>query len=106
MGSKAMGRLCGQEWQVPQSIIVAARRRPTIGRIASSRVVRQDVPAVQYTHPVCDLDIDVHRFLKESAMPKYVIEREMPGAGKLSPQQLQGASQKSCSVLKELGPQI
>jgi hypothetical protein len=39
-------------------------------------------------------------------MPKYVIEREMPGAGKLSPQQLQGASQKSCNVLKELGPQI
>jgi hypothetical protein len=39
-------------------------------------------------------------------MPKYVIERDMPGAGKLSAPQLQGASQKSCSVLKELGPQI
>jgi hypothetical protein len=39
-------------------------------------------------------------------MPKYVIEREMPGAGRLSPAELKGASQKSCSVLKELGPQI
>jgi hypothetical protein len=39
-------------------------------------------------------------------MPKYVIEREIPGAGKLSPQQLQGISQKSCSVLQNLGPQI
>ena len=39
-------------------------------------------------------------------MPKYVIEREIPGAGNLSAEQLQGISQKSCSVLKELGPQI
>jgi hypothetical protein len=39
-------------------------------------------------------------------MPKFVIEREIPGAGKLSPQELQAISQKSCSVLKEMGPQI
>ncbi|MDX6305832.1 MAG: hypothetical protein QOI77_2801 [Blastocatellia bacterium] len=39
-------------------------------------------------------------------MPKYVIEREIPGAGKMSPQELQGASQKSCSVLRNLGPEI
>jgi hypothetical protein len=39
-------------------------------------------------------------------MPKYVIEREIPGAGKLTPEELQGVSQKSCSVLRELGPQI
>jgi len=39
-------------------------------------------------------------------MPKYVIERDIPGAGKLSPQQLQAISQKSCGVLKNLGPQI
>jgi len=39
-------------------------------------------------------------------MPKYVIEREIKGAGKLSPQELQGISQKSCGVLKKLGPQI
>ena len=39
-------------------------------------------------------------------MPKYVIEREIPGAGKMSPPELQGASQKSCSVLRNLGPQI
>jgi cell division inhibitor SulA len=39
-------------------------------------------------------------------MPKYVIEREIPGAGKLSAQELQAISQKSCGVLRELGPQI
>ena len=39
-------------------------------------------------------------------MPKYLIEREIPGAGKLSPQQLQAISQKSCSILNKLGSQI
>lgn len=39
-------------------------------------------------------------------MPKFVIERDIPGAGKLSAQELQGISGKSCSVLKDLGPQI
>ena len=39
-------------------------------------------------------------------MPKYVIEREIPGAGKLSQAELQAISQKSCGVLKNLGPQI
>ena len=39
-------------------------------------------------------------------MPRYVIEREIPGAGNLSPQELQAISQKSRSVLSELGPQI
>lgn len=39
-------------------------------------------------------------------MPKYVIEREIPGAGNLSPEELQGISQKSCEVLRNLGPEI
>jgi hypothetical protein len=39
-------------------------------------------------------------------MPKYVIEREIPGAGALSAEQLHGISQKSCGVLSSLGPQI
>ena len=39
-------------------------------------------------------------------MPKYVIERELPGAGALSAETLQAISQKSCGVLKDLGPQI
>ena len=39
-------------------------------------------------------------------MPKYVIEREIPGAGKLSPSDLQAISQKSCGVLTTLGSQI
>jgi hypothetical protein len=39
-------------------------------------------------------------------MPKFVIEREIPGAGSLSPGELQGISQKSCAVLQGLGPAI
>lgn len=39
-------------------------------------------------------------------MPRYVIEREIPGAGKLSSAELSGIAQKSCDVLKKLGPQI
>lgn len=39
-------------------------------------------------------------------MPKYVIERDIPGAGKLSPEELKGISQKSCGVLATLGPQV
>lgn len=39
-------------------------------------------------------------------MPKYVIEREIPGAGKLSTADLQAISQKSCGVLSNMGPRI
>ena len=39
-------------------------------------------------------------------MPKFLIERNIPGAGQLSREQLQGISEKSCSVLRGLGPQI
>jgi len=39
-------------------------------------------------------------------MPKYVIEREIPGVGNMSPQELQSVSQKSCSVLRNMGPEI
>lgn len=39
-------------------------------------------------------------------MPKFLIEREIPNAGSLSPEELQAVSQKSCSVLRLLGPKI
>ena len=39
-------------------------------------------------------------------MPRYVIEREIPGAGRLSPAELKSISQKSCGVLRDMGPQI
>jgi hypothetical protein len=39
-------------------------------------------------------------------MPRYLIERNVPGAGQLSPQDLQAISAKSCSVLQDLGPQV
>ena len=39
-------------------------------------------------------------------MPKYVIEREVPGAGDMTPEQLKAISQTSCGVLRKLGPEI
>ena len=39
-------------------------------------------------------------------MPKYIIERDIPNAGALTADQLQGISQKSCSILHEMGPKI
>jgi hypothetical protein len=39
-------------------------------------------------------------------MPKFIIERELPGAGKLSSQELRAISQKSCGVLNQIGPQV
>jgi hypothetical protein len=39
-------------------------------------------------------------------MPKYVIERDIPGAGQLSPAELQAVSQRSCAVLEQMGPRI
>ena len=39
-------------------------------------------------------------------MPKFVIERDLPGAGKMSPADLKGVSEKSCGVLRKMGPSI
>lgn len=39
-------------------------------------------------------------------MPKFVIERNIPGAGKLTPEQFNAISQKSCSVIREIGPTV
>ena len=39
-------------------------------------------------------------------MPKYVIERDLPGAGRLTPADMRGIAAKSCSVLRDLGPKI
>jgi hypothetical protein len=39
-------------------------------------------------------------------MPKYIIERDIPNAGAFTPEQLQGISEKSCGVLRSMGPQI
>jgi hypothetical protein len=45
-------------------------------------------------------------FQGRTAMPQFVIEREMPGVGKLSSSDLKGASQGSCKVIRDLGPEI
>lgn len=39
-------------------------------------------------------------------MPKYIIERDIPNAGRLSPEELTAISQKSCGILKQMGPSI
>jgi hypothetical protein len=43
---------------------------------------------------------------KEPLLKTYLIERDIPGAGSLTPIELKGISQKSCTVIKEIGPQI
>ena len=43
---------------------------------------------------------------KSTTMKTYLIERDIPGAGKLTPEQLKAISKASCNVLKEMGPQI
>lgn len=43
---------------------------------------------------------------KTNSMKTYLIERDIPGAGKLTPEQLKAISQKSCAVLKQMGPKI
>jgi hypothetical protein len=43
---------------------------------------------------------------KSTTMKTYLIERDIPGAGKLTPEQLKAISKTSCNVLKEMGPQI
>ena len=48
----------------------------------------------------------IHQLQNQLTMKTYLIERDIPGAGKLTPDQLKAISQKSCSVLKEMGPQI
>jgi predicted Rdx family selenoprotein len=57
-------------------------------------------PIVRF--PSCGL----HPAFEEAVMPRFLIERNIPGAGALSAQELQAISQKSCSVLQGLGPQI
>ena len=44
--------------------------------------------------------------MEENQVPKYVIERVVPGASKMTPAELKTMSQRSCNVLNELGPQI
>jgi hypothetical protein len=51
-------------------------------------------------------DSQNHAIATGGDMPKYVIERTLPGAGQLSPEQLKSISQTSCGVLRNLGPQI
>mgnify|MGYP001554888364 FL=1 len=43
---------------------------------------------------------------KTNSMKTYLIERDIPGAGKLTPEQLKAISQKSCAVIKQMGPEI
>jgi hypothetical protein len=52
------------------------------------------------------VDADALIMGRRLVMPKYVIEREIPNAGKLSAEELQAISQQSCSVLNQLGPSI
>jgi hypothetical protein len=52
------------------------------------------------------LMVPAHRGREEFGMPKYIIERELAGAGNLSSEELHGIAQTSCNVLREMGPEI
>jgi hypothetical protein len=58
---------------------------------------------VRHAARTVEADFSVYQ---ETAMPKFVIERDIPGAGKLSPAELKSVSQKSCGVLSSLGPSV
>ena len=75
---------------------------PARGRVNVADSIRRHCTAV-YDPPTSHTAFNE---IEEATMPKYLIEREIPGAGKLSAQELQAVSQKSCSVLQRLGPQI
>jgi hypothetical protein len=49
---------------------------------------------------------DPTNFPQETGMPKFVIEREIPGAGQMTRDDLQAVSRKSCDVLQEMGPSV
>src|SRR5437667_10827474 len=91
--------------------------RKTYGPICAETLMPSSIPSLiqlpPRPDPSCLRSVGLIRSFSESpviqevcSMPKYLIERELPGAGKLSPEQLRGVSQKSCSVLNQLGPQI
>jgi hypothetical protein len=48
----------------------------------------------------------IPKAIKEMIMPKFVIERDISGAGKMSPADLKSISQKSCAVLSSMGPSV
>ena len=60
---------------------------------------------IEYSMLICQA-VAPDKIERKAVMPKYLIEREIPEAGKLSVTDLQAISQKSCSVLQELGPRI
>ena len=73
---------------------------------ASSKEQPDGLELAAIKFPPGELSLRLQPGTMEETMPKYVIERDIPGAGQLTPDQLQGISQKSCGILKGLGSQI
>jgi hypothetical protein len=69
-------------------------------------LVRRCANAGQVRHLNGEWEAFPNKDRRETTMPKYVIEREIPGAGNMTPEQLQAASQTSCGVLQKMGTQI
>ncbi|HEX5539467.1 MAG TPA: nickel-binding protein, partial [Methylophilaceae bacterium] len=68
--------------------------------------VRHRQPA-QCQHPLSQAGMGrLNHHPRRSMMPKYLIEREIPNAGALTPDELQGVAATSCGVLRDMGPQI
>ena len=87
----------------------------TAVRIRKRRIACRDTKVVARAVETCEKKLRLsHNFrlgcysnIREKIdMPKFVIEREIPGAGKLTAQDLKGIAQKSCGVLSDMGPKI
>jgi hypothetical protein len=78
----------------------------SVGRLTDSQKATYEPTVALHVPKRHDRRIRNDNFSGDGTMPRYVIERDLPGAGELSAEQLRGVSQKSCSVLRKLGPEI
>ena len=112
-------KLVNSQDESPEIFFLASRWRPDLAERPVSTGIGLNISAssvgahiTQYLR--CDAGlwfIDLARLCTtqldwRTVMPKFVIEREIPGAGNLSPEELRGISQTSCGVLQEMGPRI
>jgi hypothetical protein len=89
LGVRIFWLLAPDFWVVPVLVGLASLFPPYIGRLQAATDVHFDAECVRL-----------------GRMPKYIIERDIPGAGNLTGEELRGISQTSCGVLNKLGPSI
>jgi hypothetical protein len=95
----------GAPWPLHRIVILSAAvlQAERWISISTGQRVSQTARAPAFTFPI---NFCYHKREARCPMPQYVIEREIPGAGKLSDAELQAVARKSVSVLKDMGPEI